>query len=583
MCDQTGMNEDKVRELENRLAELESRLSEQVGIIKDQAQTILEQEQTIARLKGSMGKYSESPDLLELMIKSIDNCPDIILWVNNKRDFVYVNDSACEHLGYSREELLSMNINDIDPVMKDLKTIRSMRPKEDSMDRFTAVFEKKDKTTIPVDIVGIRPLIKELTYGIMFARDMTAQVKNDKMLLEINENLKEKNEELSQLYEEVAASEEELKANNEQLVKSQEELREKNSYLDLVIKASSDGIWYRNLKTHYSVMSSPWLEAAGIDIRWDSRQAGGNWQQVIHPEDLEEAREAFTSLLNGITDKYESIYRIVTANNQIKWIRTRGISIRDDKGDPYILAGVHTDITELKDQQEQLERHAYYDALTGLPNRTLFTERLLQCFRLSRRNNTRVAILFVDIDDFKKVNDTIGHGFGDELLKETASRMQAQIREYDTIARFGGDEFIIIVQDVTDNTEIIEFASRLRHCFAEPFFYGNTTFHLGCSIGAAVYPKDGTTAEELLKNSDTAMYYAKADGKDKIKFFDQKMVSDSLGKIELENDLRAAALKMDFGIHMQPSFNMKDKSLRGVELLLRWTNIRLGNIPPDFF
>ncbi|NTV89879.1 MAG: EAL domain-containing protein [Clostridiales bacterium] len=562
-------------------------------VLKDDIQNVEILQRKISELEETIQSLKEKLSLSELALKSLDNCTDPILWTDKNNRFIYSNKAASDLLGYSREEFLAMSVSDIDSIMKmkDTDTYRKdLEATVDERGRLRAYHTSKSGRIIPVEVTGTRLSQADSDYDIAFCRDISDRLEYEQKLLRMNEDLSKKNselrniyDELNQLYEEITASEEELRVQNDQLSEQQEQLVEKNMILQTIITASSDGIWYRNIKTGQHIFPTSWLSNNKLGLVSKSPIHVSDWEKLIHPEDAVFAMQQLKDLTEGKTSNFESIYRVKTDNNQYIWIRTRAMSIRDESGVPIIITGVNSDISEIKNNEEQLKDQAFYDSLTGLPNRTLLIERLNTAIRMSKRNSSKTAILFIDIDNFKKVNDTIGHNFGDELLKEAARRISSQIRDYDTAARFGGDEFVILFHEISDPEQVLELSHRIRNCILEPFIINKTSFHLSCSIGVTICPDDGSTTEELLKNADVAMYKAKDAGKDKVRFYDQRMKDASLSKIIMENDLRLAASKMSFTVHFQPQFDLRDNSMRGAELLLRWNNPRSGNVPPNVF
>ncbi|MBU2924746.1 EAL domain-containing protein [Colwellia sp. 1_MG-2023] len=241
------------------------------------------------------------------------------------------------------------------------------------------------------------------------------------------------------------------------------------------------------------------------------------------------------------------------------------------------------DITEQHKSAEIIKHHAYYDALTLLPNRFLALDRLSQLLREAERNNEKIAILFIDLDDFKKVNDTLGHEIGDKLLIESANRLNKVVRKEDTVGRLGGDEFIVLLKDVNDNLNVLTVVENLLKCFREPFSLDGRDLTLTLSLGIALYPDNGTTSSELLRNADIAMYQAKSLGRNTYSFFTKKMNKSMLRRLEIEEQMHGALERNEFEVHYQPKIDIKHNSLVGAEALLRWHNPSLGNITPDEF
>ncbi|MBA2779533.1 EAL domain-containing protein [Halomonas kenyensis] len=257
-------------------------------------------------------------------------------------------------------------------------------------------------------------------------------------------------------------------------------------------------------------------------------------------------------------------------------------AITDDSGAVTHYAAQFSDITNVREQEERIRKLAYYDALTGLPNRRLVEDRLSLAIRHAHRNQTRLAVIFVDLDHFKEVNDTLGHAFGDELLVMVAERLQTHLREDDTLARLGGDEFLVLLPDLEEIDEVTRIARRLINAVAEPCVIEGQEFNIGCSLGISLYPDDTTTAESLVHNADVAMYRAKQEGRNGYRLFRNEMNLLDDRQRALEKALREA-LRTGEGLqlHYQPVFERESGRLHGAEALVRWHHPLLGNVPPQ--
>lgn len=241
------------------------------------------------------------------------------------------------------------------------------------------------------------------------------------------------------------------------------------------------------------------------------------------------------------------------------------------------------DITEKHLASELIRKQAYYDALTSLPNRFLSLDRLSQVIKDAERYGGKAAVLFLDIDDFKKVNDSLGHEVGDKLLVEAAKRLSRVVRETDTVGRLGGDEFIVLLRSLGDYYDLVDVVKSILREFREPFLIDARELVLTTSIGVAVYPENGDSATELLRNADTAMYQAKASGRNTYSFFTYKMNDMILRRLEIEGQLRGALERHEFEVYYQPKLDLKTGSVTGAEALLRWHNPALGQVGPDEF
>lgn len=241
------------------------------------------------------------------------------------------------------------------------------------------------------------------------------------------------------------------------------------------------------------------------------------------------------------------------------------------------------DITEQHDAAEVIRQHAYFDALTKLPNRFLSLERLSQIVLEGEKRGEKNAVLFLDLDDFKKVNDSLGHDVGDNLLIEAANRLCKVVAPQDTVGRLGGDEFIVLLRSLDSDKDAKETAKTLLQLFREPFKIDGRELILTISIGIAIFPENGTCASDLLRNADTAMYQAKALGRNSYSFFTTEMNVSMLRRFEIEEQMRGALERGEFEVYYQPQIEVKGGTVVGAEALLRWRNPMLGNIPPDEF
>jgi len=250
---------------------------------------------------------------------------------------------------------------------------------------------------------------------------------------------------------------------------------------------------------------------------------------------------------------------------------------------PGTFAAVFDDITERKRAEDEVQRLAYFDILTNLPNRALLLDRLEQALAQSTRHGEQVGILFLDIDQFKGINDTLGHSMGDDLLKIIAERLSSCIRKSDTVARVGGDEFVIILNYMANEQDASTTAEKILKVLAAPIYLNGQEIFSTASIGIAIYPADGGDCDTLLKNADTAMYQAKDSGRNTYQFYTSDMNAQALERMLLQNDLRRALDRGEFSLHYQAQINAQNGQLIGMEALLRWAHPTLGAIPPSKF
>jgi diguanylate cyclase (GGDEF)-like protein len=257
--------------------------------------------------------------------------------------------------------------------------------------------------------------------------------------------------------------------------------------------------------------------------------------------------------------------------------------LRDDAGFPRGAIGVSLDITERKRVEEQVRSLAYRDSLTGLPNRLLFHDRLSMAIASAHRHQRGVAVLFLDLDRFKVINDSLGHSFGDRLLQEVAARMRSCVREGDSVARLGGDEFTVLLQEIDHATGAAAVAEKVLDALRAPFRLDGHELFVTGSVGVSLFPEDGTTAEMLIKHADTAMYRAKESGRDGYQLYTPVMSVSALERLALEGGLRRALSRNEFLLHYQPILDLGTRRLHAVEALLRWRHPELGVLAPDRF
>lgn len=298
--------------------------------------------------------------------------------------------------------------------------------------------------------------------------------------------------------------------------------------------------------------------------------------EPVHPEDMERVlREAANLPLGGV----DHDYRLLLPDMSIRWVHSRTFPIKDSTG-VHRIVGVMDDITQRKQADQQLLHVSHYDALTHLPNRVLFYESLRKVIKQSEMNHRIVSVLFLDIDNFKNINDTLGFALGDELLREFSLRLLECLRVTDIIARIGGDEFgcILVSADGLGNAGVV--ASKIREALRQPFDLQGHQVTVTASIGISVYPMDSIDADTLVKNGDIAMYRSKTAGRDTYRFFTPEMNARAIEKLDQENALRKALDRDEFVLHYQPKVDLSSGWVTGMEALLRWKRPEHGVVGP---
>lgn len=369
---------------------------------------------------------------------------------------------------------------------------------------------------------------------------------------------------------------------NIQLREIQRQLSISEERYRLAVEGANDGLWDWDLITDTGYISDKWKELLGFKNN-EIHHHFKTWANIIHPKDRILAIERLHQHFEGLTPYYQSEYRVKIKSGEYVWISSRGRALRNESGRPIRMVGSYTDISEQKKVQQQVHRMAYYDSLTGLPNRILFFNTLKQELEKSKQNGQKGALFFVDLDNFKTINDTIGHAFGDELLKTVAKMIQASIGQSAMAARIGGDEFIILSPNVANMVEVVDIARKLLSILNGTWRVKEYEFYLTASIGITVYPTDGNSADQLLKNADMAMYAAKEKGKNSYQFFDKAMSQRILEKAAMEKSLRYAIKNNELDVYYQPMLDVKTGKVVEIEALLRWKHPQKGLLSPFDF
>jgi diguanylate cyclase (GGDEF)-like protein/PAS domain S-box-containing protein len=351
----------------------------------------------------------------------------------------------------------------------------------------------------------------------------------------------------------------------------------------LAAAGANDGLFDWDIVASTIYFSTRWREILGYGPgEIASRPAG--WFALIHPDDADRFRQALDDHLGGRLNHFECEYRLRHKNGSYRWVRTRGLAVRDAAGLATRLAGSQSDVTTRKQAEEQLLHDALHDNLTGLPNRTLFLDRVGHAIDRSRRGLPgSFALLFLDLDRFKVVNDSLGHLVGDQLLVGVARRLQSVVRAGDTVARLAGDEFTTLLEGIDGQNDAVLIAQRIQTELALPFHIGPHEIFTRASIGVATGKSDYATAHEMLRDADLAMYRAKSRCGSSIQVFDPALHSRGIDALRLETELRRAIDRQEFVLHYQPVVRLATGTLSHFEALVRWQHPERGLVPPGRF
>ncbi|HSE40971.1 MAG TPA: EAL domain-containing protein [Acidobacteriota bacterium] len=514
-------------DLEKRVQERTAELSEAVEKLRTE---IEERQRVEAALLASEQKYRT---LVEGMSEGM-------VQVNSKNIIEFVNDRFCELTGLSRNEVLGNDVTDVlfrympeeqQPAFQALSVVQELP------------LRRRSGGTVWVRISGA-PMVDsrgEVIGSIGIITDITVRRE------------------------------------------AEEALRESEERYALAARGANDGLWDWNLKTNEVYYSPRWKEMLG----WDEgsiTQSPDEWFRRVNPDDVDRVKSGLATHLEGLTPHFENEHRMLHRDGTYRWMLTRGVAVRDANNKASRLAGSQTDITERKLAEEQLLHDAFHDALTNLSNRALFMDRLAGAVaRARRREDYLFAVLFLDVDRFKVVNDSLGHIVGDLLLIAIARRLEICLRPGDTVARLGGDEFAILLEDISDVSDSIRVAERIQKELQYAFNLSGYEVFATASIGIAPGSSSYERAEDILRDADTAMYRAKALGRSRHQVFDKAMHARAVALLQLETDLRRAVERNEFRLYYQPIVSFHSGKVYGFEALIRWLHPEKNIISPAEF
>ncbi len=361
---------------------------------------------------------------------------------------------------------------------------------------------------------------------------------------------------------------------------AEEALQRNEALMKFALDGAGDAIWDLDIPTWRATFSPRWKEMLGYGSDEDV-EGLENWMERIHPEDQEDVQKTVEAMLSGKINTTSNEIRVLCKDGHWKWVLSRGmVTDFDAEGRPLRQVGTCADISLIKDHQYQLEHLAHFDPLTDLPNRVLLAHRLQQAMAQTLRRGQTLAVAYLDLDGFKEVNDLHGHQAGDDLLVALAQRMKDTLREGDTLARIGGDEFVAVLTDLNDSKDCMPVLSRLLTASSKPVSLGNLSMNVSASIGVTLFPGDGGDADQLVRHADQAMYQAKQSGKNRIHLFDVRHDSAIQAQHETIGNIRRGLASGEFVLYYQPKVNMKTGKLIGAEALIRWLHPERGLIPP---
>jgi diguanylate cyclase (GGDEF)-like protein/PAS domain S-box-containing protein len=371
----------------------------------------------------------------------------------------------------------------------------------------------------------------------------------------------------------------------DELKRTNKQLKLSDDRWQFALEGAGDGVWDWDIQSGNVIYSKKWKQMLGFSEN-EIDNSFIEWQNRVHPDDYPNIEQALKATLNNTKSNYSVECRLKCKDESWKWILSRGMVVsRDKNGTALRIVGTHTDISQLKQSEEAIWQHANFDSLTGLPNRRMLYAKLEEEMQKCVRSKTKLALLFLDLDRFKEINDSLGHDQGDILLNKTAKRLRECVYAQDIVARLGGDEFLILITDTKDdalkNIEIV--AQRVLNSLTEAFPLTHEKAFVSASIGIAIYPDDSQSIDNLLRNVDQAMYASKKRGGNCFTYFTQKMQENALNRLKLSTDLRTALPKNQLFLVYQPIVELQTGKIFKAEALLRWQHPERGLVPPSEF
>ncbi|MEK6211380.1 MAG: EAL domain-containing protein [Pseudomonadota bacterium] len=452
-----------------------------------------------------------------------------------------INQAAVNGYGYSREEFLKIRFTELSPAeeMERLSTTL-VNLGASANDLGVWRHRKKDGTAIEVELVTFRVQFARRQARVLIARDVSSRRKIEEVL-----------------WRDVERFGLVSKATNDALLE-----------WDL----ASDQVWrndsYQRLFGYRSDELQPNMES---------------WFGHIHADDRLRVQQRLLDIINSSQNLWNDEFRLMRHDQTVAHVHARGFVNRDDAGSALKMLGVLQDITARKESEERTRFLADHDELTGLPNRSLFKQSLAQGIQRAERSGKFLSVLFLDLDRFKNINDSLGHETGDEVLRAVAERLSGCVRQVDVVARFGGDEFAVLIEGLTAEDQAGAVARKIIDALAKPLVLAGRQYRLGASIGISTYPSDGRDVLSLQKNADIAMYRAKEEGRGTFQFYSEQLNTHSIQRLEFESNLNGALSNREFVLYYQPKVELASGRIAGVEALIRWVSPQFGFVSPADF
>ncbi|MDY0002382.1 MAG: EAL domain-containing protein [Polyangia bacterium] len=365
--------------------------------------------------------------------------------------------------------------------------------------------------------------------------------------------------------------------------RAEEALQKSEERFALAASGAHDGLWEWDLESGQLYVSPRWLDIHGLDGTGPNSMVE-LWFERVHPEDLTLLRAEIQAHLDGVSAHFEREYRVLHADGSYRWMLTRGLAVREPGSTPVRMAGSTVDITERRQTEEQLLHHALHDRLTGLPNRALFMDRLRRALAQARHSpGYDMAVVLLDLDRFKMVNESLGHEVGERIIKEVGTRLKEIVKPGDTLSRVGGDEFAILLEGLREPGEARKLVDRVQEHLTRPFQHQGNEIFVTASVGIAPCTPEYERAGDLVRDAEVAMYRAKTMGRERCAVFAPAMRERAVAWLQIEGHLRHALERDQLLLYYQPIVSLETGQISGFEALIRWRHPELGLVSPSKF
>ncbi len=534
-------------------------------------------------LKDRLRKEIENRKVIESDLSKlaaiIKTSEDAIIRLDLRGNVITWNAGAEKIYGFKEKEIVPKNISSIIPKNKLDEMYEALEKVTvgETLDYFETERVTKNGEEIFVSTT-ISP-IRDKNENIIGFSEISKDITEHKLM---EQSLHDSYDELSAVYQQLAAAEEELRSQFEELQKNEELLRQSEQRHELIISASLDGIYDWDIESGEMYHSSSWKKMMDFEVD-EIQDSYEIWESFIHPNDKKMVIKALEKYLKRESENFIIEYRFKKKDGAYIWVHDRGVAVWDEYDRPIRMAGTLKNIDDRKKREKDIYNMAYYDPLTNLPNRILFEEELNKALSTASLDLKKGAVFFIDLDNFKNINDTLGHELGDKLIVKVGKKLQKCVGEHGIVTRFGGDEFLVMQSPIANFGDPTNLAENMLDIFKNPWEIGEHKIYITASIGIAIFPNDGVDVSEILKNADTAMYKAKGEGKNKYQFFHKLMSDEIIRKTKIGNALRNALRNNEFELHYQPVIELKTGKIVSFEALLRWIHPEWGNVPPNEF